>query len=149
MLMKSFVYTITSLSFLEFIILVIVFYFYIKQFTFGAYMHEVYKRNEYLSSKNNTSFYDYKSKKFEELFGSYHDFEPVAYLILIFSLIVFLIIIFISNFIFIIVYLCHLCRRTCCKCKKTCSYISLIVCIFFFNGIFIKSNGSKIKNRFT
>ena len=145
MLMKSFIYTITSLSFLEFIILVIVFYFYIKQFTFGAYMHEVYKRNEYLSSKNNTSFHDYKSKKFEELFGSYHDFEPVAYLILIFSLIVFLIIIFISNFIFIIVYLCHLCRRTCCKCKKTCSYISLIVSIFFSMTYLSKAIGAKSK----
>ena len=32
---------------------------------------------------------------------------------------------------FIIVYLCHLCRRACCKCKKACSYVSLIFSIIF------------------
>ena len=51
--MKSFVCTVTSLSFVEFIILVICFCFFIKQFTFEDYMSELYRKNQDLLSEDN------------------------------------------------------------------------------------------------
>ena len=129
--MKSFIYTMTSLSFIEFIILVICFCFFIKQFTFEDYMSELYRKNQDLLSEDDKYGHDYKSKKFNAVFGTYDNSMPFIHVLIKILAILFLFANFVSMLPFIIVYLCHLCRRTCCKCKKACSYVSLIFSIIF------------------
>ena len=129
--MKSFIYTLTSLSLLEFLILVVCFYFYIQQFFFGDYMNELYERNGNPVDNDDDYIDDHKTSKFTDLFNDYHYMSGLGYAFLMFLAILCLFIDFVSMLSFAIVYLCHLCRRTCCKCKKCCSYTSLIFCIIF------------------
>lgn len=63
---------------------------------------------------------------FEELFNNYQDFSGLGYLMLILLSFLDIFIIFIFLLSFMITYLCHLRSRSCCKCKRTCSYVSLI-----------------------
>ena len=142
--MKSFIYTLTSLSFLEFVIQVICFSFFIKKYSFSKYMDEVYEQNGNSVDNDGDYIDDFKTSRFTDLFGEYQSTAGIG----IFGLYVLGLLLIILNFIpmiiFVIVYLCHLCRRTCCKCKRGCSYVSLVFSIilaipYIFYAAYAKS----------
>ena len=142
--MKSFIYTLTSLSFLEFVIQVVCFYFFIKKYSFGKYMDEVYEKNGNPTDMNEYEYIDdYKTSKFADLFGEYQ-YAGIEIFGFWFLGLLLLILNFLPMIFFSIVYLCHLCRRTCCKCKRGCSYVSLVFSIilaipYIFYAAYAKS----------
>ena len=91
----------TSLSFIEFIILVICFCFFIKQFTFEDYMRELYRKNQDLLSEDDKYGHDYKSKKFNAVFGTYDNSMPFIHVLIKILAILFLFANFISMLPFI------------------------------------------------
>ena len=105
--------------------LTICYAFFIEQFSFGDYIEEFYKKFN-LDMDDDEIHGNYITSGFEELFNNYQDMsglEHVAYILICFA---FLFVAFIFLLSFMITYLCHLRRRSCCKCKKVCSYISII-----------------------
>ena len=141
--MKSFIYTLTSLSFLEFVIQVICFYFFIKKYSFRNYMDEIYKNNRNSLDDEGAYIDDFKTSKFSDLFGEYQNNAFGIFHLWAFGLLL-IFFNFIPMISFVIVYLCHLCRRTCCMCKKGCSFVSLFFSIFLafpyiFYAVYAKS----------
>ena len=121
--MKTFIITSTILTILEIVLLTVCYVFYVQEFSFSDYMNELYDILEleiYVDSKNNII------EKFQGLFNSYKDMGPLGNYLLIFFTLIPLIITYIFLISFMITYLYHFANRTCCKCKKTFSYIAII-----------------------
>ena len=111
-------------------------------------MDEVYEKNGNSVDNDGEYIDDFRTSRFSDLFGEYPGGGlGIAVLYILGLLLIFFN--FIPMISFVIVYLCHLCRRTCCMCKKGCSFVSL----FFFNlfgfSIYILCCLCKIENRFT
>ena len=113
--MKTFIIISTILTIAEIALLALCYGFYVTEFSFSDYMHDLYNRLEpeiYNDSR------DYIIDKFQDLFNSYKDMGPLGNYIIIFLTFIPLIITFILLISFMITYLCHFRDRTCCKCKK-------------------------------
>ena len=123
--MKNLIIASTILDIVEIVLLVICFGYYIKQYFFGDYIDELYKKFGSEMGEEDT-YGNHITNGFEELFNNYQDFAGLGYLMLILLSFLDIFIIFIFLLSFMITYLCHLRSRSCCKCKRTCSYVSLI-----------------------
>ena len=87
--------------------------------------------------------------EFEELFNNYQDMSGFGHVVFILIGFLFLFVAFIFLLSFMITYLCHFKRRSCCKCKKTCSYISIIAAMILSFPNFIYAYYSKTKINLT
>ena len=87
--------------------------------------------------------------EFEELFNNYQDMSGFGHVVFILIGLLFLFVAFIFLLSFMITYLCHFKRRSCCKCKKTCSYISIIAAMILSFPNFIYAYYSKTKINLT
>ena len=122
--MKELIIVSTILIIVEIAILITYYLLYITQYSFGDYMSEL---NKNLRNKiEDRSTRDNIRNKFQELFGNYYFLAPLGNFIVTVFILFPLIITCIFLISFMITYLCHFRKKSCCKCKKTCSYISLI-----------------------
>ena len=125
MLMKKFIIISTILIILEIIFLAICYVFFISRFFFEDYMDELYLHFGLDMYSEEYCGCDI-IKEFETLFGKYQNHEYLYDIMMIsfpFPLAVY---IFLLSF--MIIYLCHLKRKSCCKCKKNYSYYFYNIC---------------------
>ena len=126
MSLKTFIFIITFLAIFEFILHLILFIFYMYQFTYSDYVEELWGKLGLYMGDDDESGNDI-TNKFEDLFNEYTGLAGLAYVLVGFMGFALLVMNFISMIIFVIPYWCHLKRKGCCTCKKVWSYISLIL----------------------
>ena len=134
MLMKKFIIISTILIILEIVFLAICYVFFISRFFFEDYMDELYLHFG-LDMYSEECYGCDIIKEFETLFGKYQNHEYLYDIMMIsfpFPLAVY---IFLLSF--MIIYLCHLKRKSCCKCKKNYSYISIIFAMYLSVSNFV------------
>ena len=122
--MKQLIIVSTILDIVELALLTVCYEFFIAQYRFSDYMEELYLKFGFDmgddSTGNNITY------KFQQLFNDYQDLAPLGNFLATFITLALLIITYIFMISFMITYLCHFRKRSCCKCKKACSYICLI-----------------------
>ena len=80
--MKNLIIASTILDIVEIVLLVICFGYYIKQYFFGDYIDELYKKFGLEMGEEDT-YGNHITNGFEELFNNYQDFAGLGYLMLI------------------------------------------------------------------